>query len=443
MPVEQVRLEKKVAIARSGVQYYLPREVRAMDVTVPKEFEKQALIGVYRSAPMLAAKKDLFGGRPFINTHKGFINPENYTKFAQGWTSDEVAVELNADKTEAVITADLKILGQEALDAYNSGTRQVSPHYGGQYDWEPGTAPDGTAYQVIMRELDWVNHVALVPRGRGGPDASIQDHAPNPLTDLWYRITAMFKKGVSDEESPSFRQQLEEIAKLRATLSEDQMEERARALYDCVRLMPVSEDVDLLYRFLADMKLLTSERTDEESAAFVDEVATLYEKIDSQTLAEITAQQKKDVQGQEDAMTEEEKKAEEAKKAAEAKDAEEKSKEMDEFMAKVKDHVAGGGKLSDWKVSDEESEEEKAKKDKEAKDKAAKDAEAEEAKKKEDDEAEKKKSAEDAAPAVPLRHVYDHTPFNMSMGGLSTRIPASDAGDKILRNAGYLPKEKK
>lgn len=438
---EQVRLHKQVAIARSGVQFYTKAEVRSMlsstGATIPKEFENLKLFGVYRSAPLLAAKKDLFAAQPFINTHKGFVNPENYSKWAQGWVGDSIAVEMNEGKTEAIIKGDLRILGQEAMDAYEDGTREVSPHYFGTYDWEPGEAPDGLKYHVVARDITLVNHLALVPRGRGGPDASIQDSAPGPLTAIWTWIKKKLSPGTADELS--FRQELDQIAKARSGLTADQIEDRVGVLYKCLGKMPMNEDLDLLYRYLGDIKLLADNRSDEEATEYVNIVADLYEKLEERSLAEIMAGQEKEVkEGQEDAMTEEEEKAKKAEeaKAKETKDAE--GKEMDAFMTKVKDHVAGGGKVSDFEVkgkksSDEESEEEeKAKKAKEAKDA---ESEAEAKKKKEEEE----EGAKDHA----LLGVYDGFPYNMGLE-TSTRIPHSEAAKNLVGALGFFgTKEKK
>jgi hypothetical protein len=295
-------------------------------------------------------------------------------------------------------------------------------------------------YQVLQTAYSFVNHVALVPRGRGGPDASIQDAAPGPLSAIWSWITKTLKGGVSDDAT--FRQQLEEFAKMRDALTEETAEDKLTPLYECVAKMPWDEDKDLLYRYLGDAKLIIG-RDDAEANLFVTTVADLYEKAEERSLAEIMNTQKKEAQ--EDAMTEEEKKAEEAKKAQ--SDAE--SKELEGFMTKVKDHIAGGGKISDWavkgkKAEDEEAEEtaeEKKKREDAEKAKKAEDDEAENAKK-EEEEKKKEKAAEDAGPS--LLGQYDAAPFNMSMD-FNRRAPSSEAGKDLLGKLGFFgdPKEKK
>jgi hypothetical protein len=242
---------------------------------------------------------------------------------------------------------------------------------------------------------------------------------------------------VSDDAT--FRQQLEDFAKMRDSLTEETAEDKLTPLYECVGKMPWNEDKDLLYRYLGDAKLIIG-RDDAEADLYVSTVADLYEKAEEKSLAEIMNSQKKEV-SQEDAMTEEEKKAEEAKKAQ--SDAE--SKEMDNFMTKVKDHIAGGGKISDWAVKGKKAEDEEVEETAEEKKKRE---DAEKAKKAEDDEAEnakkeeEEKAAEDAGPS--LLGQYDSAPFNMSMD-FTRRAPSSEAGLNLLDKLGLFgdSKEKK
>lgn len=427
----QVRLHKSVVIARSGVHLYTRAEVQSMiGDSIPKGFENKKLFGVYRPATLLAANKDKFASQPLLNTHKGFVNPENFSKWAQGWVGDSVEVEMNEDKTEAVIKADLHILGQEAIDAYEDGTRQVSPHHFGQYDWDPGVAPDGTEFQVVQRDLSMVNHLALVPRGRGGPDAAIQDAAPGPFTRIWDWITGKSKKGEAKDEA-TFRQQLEEIASLRATLTDTDLETKLGPLYKCIDKMPWDEDKDLLYRFMADARLLLEDRSDEEAAEYVKIVADLYEKVDSKTLGEIMSAQEKEIKGQEDAMADEKEK----KDTDPDKD---RDQELEGFMAKVKDHIAKGGKVSDFKVA--ASDEEPEKKDDKKEEKAEAKDEKEDKGEKDEDEKKEKEGEKDSAPSILGQ--YDAAPFNMGLS-FGQRPAQSDAGNNLLRQVGFLPKEKK
>jgi len=451
-------VQKSVAIARSGTQTYLRRELTALRVgPVPDQHKDKKEFRVYRSAPLIADSKDLFTRKPFIYTHKAYISPQNFTDHVQGWTGDEATVELNEAKTEAVIRTGLTLGGEEAIEAYqNSGEREVSPLYFGKFEWKDGVAPDGTPYEIEMTALTGVNHVALVPAGRGGSDASILDHAaqdPRFLSTIW-RFIKRALGGAADELPETFRTKLEEIAKGRAIHTEETLETTAKILWDCITDIPYSDDLALLQRYLSDIKGLIrgndegkNEVTDAEADKYVTLVADLYEKLDQQSLEEVTKQEKESMGKSKDELAKEE----EEKKLAASKDAD---AEWDQLAEAMKKHREGGGKASDWKMgkagdAEEESEEDKKKREEEEKTKkekeaAAKDAEAEEATKKaEKEEAEKKAKAEDAAraaDAAALERPFG-SPWSMAIGDSAPR--GDDPADKLLKNMGYLPKEEK
>lgn len=441
-------LEKNVAIARSGIQSYLKRELPGLKVgPIPSHHKDLKIFSVYRSAPLIADSKDLFTKKPFIYTHKAYINPENYTKHAQGWIGDVATVEMNEAKTEAVVRAEVNIFGAEAMAAYQDGEREVSPLYFGKFEWKDGVSPDGKPYQIEMTSLSGVNHIALVPAGRGGPDAAILDHLedePGFLTGLW-RYIKRFVGGVKDELPETFRTKLTEIAKARESYTADQITEAAKLLWDCIADIPETDDKMLLMRYLGDIKGLV-DADEKESETYVKLVSDLYEKVDSESLKQITDAQETDMGKSKDEEAKEEKDKEE--KEAMSKDAD---KEWEDLDKKIKDHRAGGGKASDWAMGkskdeepDEEPDEEAKKKAEEAEKKkkeeaASKDAEAEELKKKEEEEKAKKEKeakSEDAAA------VYDASPWNMPLGPRGQQ--GADPAAGLLGKMGYGPsKEKK
>lgn len=64
----------------------------------------------------------------------------------------------------------LLVSDAEAVTAVLGGThRQISNGYFAQLDRSPGISPDGEPYEEVMRAIRG-NHVALVPRARGGSD---------------------------------------------------------------------------------------------------------------------------------------------------------------------------------------------------------------------------------------------------------------------------------
>lgn len=435
-------LEKSVSIARSGVQKYLRRELPALKVgPIPTQHAEKKEFRVYRSAPLIADAAELFTRKPFIYTHKAYVDPNNFTDLVQGWIGDTATVEMNEAKTEVIIRADLTIGGQEAIEAYQGrGEREVSPLYFGKFEWKDGIAPDGQPYEIEMTELSGVNHVALVPAGRGGSDAAILDHLEKDhgfLTGLW-RTIRRFISGVQDELPETFRIKLTELAKLRGSLTEDQMNEKASTLWDCIADIPYTDDLGLLQRFLGDIKGLVG-ADDKEAEAYVSRVSDLYEKLDKLSLDETLNKEEKDMAKSADEMAKEE---EDKKKAASA-DAD---KEWDDLSTRMKEHREAGGKASDWKMGkskDDDPDDETKKKAEEEEDKkkeaAAKDAEAEEAKKKEDEEKAKKEAeAKDAAAVADAAY---GAPWSMTLGPRSTS--GEDPALKVLGKMGFGPGKEK
>lgn len=444
-------VEKQVNIARSGIQKYLKRELGALKVgPVPSQHKDKTEFSVYRSAPLIADSKDLFTKKPLIYTHKAYIDPANFTEHVQGWIGDVATVELNADKTEAVIRADLTIGGGEALDAYqNRGEREVSPMYFGKFVWKDGVAPDGSPYEIEMIELTGVNHVALVPAGRGGSDAAIIDHGPNFLSQIWRAVRRMV--GVKDELPETFRVKLTEIAKARKSYTIDQIEQAARPLWDCIRDMSWTDELGLLNRYLGDIKGLI-DADDEAAGKYVQLVSDLYEKLDKESLSEVLKENKVAVAADAKAKDEKETamdKEEEEKKAKAEAAAKDEDKGWEDLMARMKKSREDGAKASDWKMgaskdADEESEEEKKKKaeaEKAAKDKAAA-KDAEENERKEAAEKAKKEEEEKAKAADARAAVYDSAPWSVRIEDSAPM--GDDPAARLLAKQGYGPgKEKK
>lgn len=453
-------LEKTVSIARSGVQQYLRSEIPGLRVgPIPPQHADKKIFNVYRPAHVLAASKDLFAKRPFIYTHKGEVTEKNFSEWAEGWTGDSVEVDLNSDQTEAIIKSTLSIWGAEAKEAYGDGEREVSPWYYGQFSWADGVAPDGQEYQIIMDRIDEVNHVALVPEGRGGPDAAILDHKPTEggyMTGIWRWIKKMVS-GVKDEDMGRFRNRLTEIARARTTLNADQIREQVQSLRECIADLPDSKELELLCRYLDDAPVLATKEDEKEALAYVDIVASLYEKLDEQSIKEITQgveemstkdgkakdedeEDKKKVADAEEKEEKKEDKEEDKKEEGKAKDddqasekkEDEKVKEMATDLSKewesfhkhlqegrmadggfesLSAHMKGGGKISDW--------EPEAMKDKGK----SKDAEKESA-----DESDKEKKKVDTEKEE--REVKDSSPFTMTFGRTAQR--GEDPGRALL-----------
>ena len=174
---------KNIRIAVSGVYDYAREEVMPMlhlplpGQGAPDWVEDKKVYKVYRPATVLEAAKDKFKMLPLTHHHPNVaINGQNFQKYAMGYTGETPWVDWIQGKNEVGIRSTVMIYDDEALDAYYRGEIQLSPGYVAEFAWQKGTAPDGQEYDIIMKEIKDVNHLALLPYGRGGTEAVVLDH---------------------------------------------------------------------------------------------------------------------------------------------------------------------------------------------------------------------------------------------------------------------------
>ena len=172
---------KNVRIAISGIYDYTLEELQSLGLTVPGNsapewVEKKRIYKVYRPAAVLAGACKKFSMLPLTHNHpQTAVDGKNFREYAVGYTGEEPWVDDLDNKDEVGIRSTVMIYDDEALNAYNRGEIQLSPGYVAVFEWKKGTDPHGTEYDIIMKEISEVNHLALLRRGRGGEDAVVMD----------------------------------------------------------------------------------------------------------------------------------------------------------------------------------------------------------------------------------------------------------------------------
>ena len=173
---------KDIRIAVSGVYDYAYDELQPMlhlplpGMGAPDWAEKKRAYKVYRPATVLEAAKDKFKMLPLTHHHPDCaINGQNFRDKVTGYTGENPWVDWLPDRREVGIRSTVMLYDDEALDAYYRGEIQLSPGYIADFEWQKGTAPDGQEYDIVMKEIKDVNHLALLPCGRGGSDAVVLD----------------------------------------------------------------------------------------------------------------------------------------------------------------------------------------------------------------------------------------------------------------------------
>lgn len=179
---------KKIRIAVSGLYDYALEELPTLRIPMPGQgapdwVEEKRLYKVYRPAPILAAACSKFASLPLTHHHpKSPVDGVNFRDLAVGWTGEHPEVGYIAETDEVGIDSTCVLYDEEALNAYENGEVQLSPGYIAVFEWKKGTAPNGEEYDIIMKEITDVNHVALLPAGRGGEYAVVMDKAVKART---------------------------------------------------------------------------------------------------------------------------------------------------------------------------------------------------------------------------------------------------------------------
>ncbi|MGL4640514.1 MAG: DUF2213 domain-containing protein [Shewanella sp.] len=152
--------------ARSGVYDYLGSDVDPSGA----RFKAADLVKVYRPEDEVFSKASVasFFAKPITDNHPA----EAVT--ADNWKSHARGAVMGAIKDGEYLAFDLVLMDSDAIKAVDSGRRELSNGYACDLSFEDGIAPDGTAYQAVQRNIRG-NHVALVDRGRAGPECRIND----------------------------------------------------------------------------------------------------------------------------------------------------------------------------------------------------------------------------------------------------------------------------
>lgn len=174
---------KNIRIAISGIYDYALSELPSLRLTLEDGIEKKDIYKVYRPATVLAKAVKKFSMLPLTHHHpQNIVDGENFRELAIGYTGENPTVEYLDDIDEVGIRSAVMLYDEEAINAYTNGEVQLSPGYVANFKWQKGKTINGEEYDIVMTEITDVNHLALLPNGRGGDKAVILDHAPKKIT---------------------------------------------------------------------------------------------------------------------------------------------------------------------------------------------------------------------------------------------------------------------
>ena len=202
--------------ARTGIQYYAGHEV---DSPLPR-------VAVYRDAAEVFAHASLrsFAHAPLTLDHPAEpVTAENWKDLAVGEAASEVLRDGERLRIPLIVKA------KDAIDAIRSGKRELSVGYSCDLHFVDGVAPDGTPYQAVQKNIR-ANHIAIVDRGRAGPEFRFGDSwgvAPMTEDDMTTATPATLRPitldGITIQTTEQGAQAIEKLQRQVAQLVTDNL----------------------------------------------------------------------------------------------------------------------------------------------------------------------------------------------------------------------------
>jgi len=142
--------------ARTGTQLYRRADgSQVREYRPPEEVQKPESLAT-------------FGMKPVTWTHPPvLLDSSNTAQFSKGTSGSQVRFNDGFVEVALVITDQDTIEKIERKDA-----TEVSAGYRVDFDPTPGITPEGESYEGVQRNIR-VNHIAIVPRGRAGPEVRL------------------------------------------------------------------------------------------------------------------------------------------------------------------------------------------------------------------------------------------------------------------------------
>ena len=168
---------RNCVLARTGFQTYTVHDV-TKDLSEDEINElglsnssPNSSINLYRPSTEVFSQATIASaeGKPLTDEHPNeFVNPENFREYVRGHVQNVRKGPEGLDSGDWPLMGDILVTDSEVIDKVENGIRELSCGYSHEL------ALDG---DKIRQTNIVVNHVALVRKGRAGPEARINDSA--------------------------------------------------------------------------------------------------------------------------------------------------------------------------------------------------------------------------------------------------------------------------
>ena len=152
-------------ISRVGVQLYKAGEIGL------KDRDPNEVVAVYRPPEEVFSDESLksFELKPVTNNHPTEdVTAANNKRYSVGTTYGDITHD------DTYVNANLLVTDANAIAEIGTGKVEVSNGYKADLEIIDGKTADGTKYVAIQRNIRG-NHIAIVKRGRAGPNVKLSD----------------------------------------------------------------------------------------------------------------------------------------------------------------------------------------------------------------------------------------------------------------------------
>ena len=283
---------KDAILARSGIYLYSREDVKEMGLSPKLD---KLVYREYRPAGVVIRSKDKFAMVPVPKDHPPVdITPDNFHQYASGITGGPIeAVDL--PDGEVGLKGKIAFFTRDAYDHYMSGNKETSAGYGKKVVYSDDPETDG--YDWVMTDITAVNHVAVLPQGRGGSNVCVLDKAVEQksfggieMDKIRSGFLGLFGIGKTKDSNFKFSSVLmESVAKMHSIKDAAGVEKEVTSVMGYVKTLGDSEARSILVGAVADcfkhpveviaQKEAISKKIDELYAKCQDEDAAAVKRI--------------------------------------------------------------------------------------------------------------------------------------------------------------------
>jgi hypothetical protein len=270
---------KRARIARSGDQVYTAQEIRDRGIT-PKL--SKAFYIEHRPVEVIVKNLDKYNYIPLVSEPITYhttedVTPDNWKKYAVGMVGGKAALEY-CDDGNVYVTNDIVFYDKDAYEAYQNGRRELSAGY--DVASVAVDNPEALGYDLMVVDIPSINHEALCPKGRAGPNARILDTSvkDNPIDQIIGRKDTMnILKGIfgksKDTEFVLSKAVLDNVAKVH-TLKDEELKAAVADAMQYITPLGAGVSKDALVSAVSD-----SFKNPVEAIAKRDEVAKVIDGL--------------------------------------------------------------------------------------------------------------------------------------------------------------------